>query len=484
VLYRRLLLLSVGWVLVTGALLIFLVVMSWLGARLLEQVSRHVTFTVALEAERDALADAYRTQDCRRLARHAENLAGLAPGDASFSQLAADLLSSASVTFKRVASAECWADAPEMDSTVSGAFSLVRRALQLGMDAELARFRDLSDFRQGELLIAAILALIMPASTLVVLILFRRRVLLPLRDLEYLIGLLSRKDYDAAVIDQVDPLMAPLLDKYNRMVKRMRDLDKGHAKREDTLSQQLDEATRALIQQQAALAGADRMAVVGDLLARLAHDLRNPLSGVLMALTNMREEVHSAEHAERLTTVISELERIARIFNNIVNEPRLTPEPPRRLQLSRIVDDVVKLLRYQLNSNISVTTNVPEDIYCRLPDAGFRHVLLNLMSNAAQAIGERSGTIEIAATIGPGRAELTISDDGTGFPEELLAAGVHEYGSWRDGGAGFGLATARRFAREQGTRLELRNKPEGGATVTLGIPVEDCADSPAEASGV
>ena len=214
--------------------------MSWLGARLLEQVSRHVTFTVALEAERDALADAYRTQDNRRLAQHAENLADLASSDASFSQPAVDLLKSAAVT-----------------------------------------------------------------------------------------------------------------------LKRMRDLDKGHAKREDTLRQELEEATRALVQQQAALASADRMAVVGDLLARLAHDLRNPLSGVLIALTNMREEIYSAEHAERLTTVISELERIARIFNDIVNEPRLTPERPQCLQLSRVVDDVVKLLLSKQIARKSTAIAIP-----------------------------------------------------------------------------------------------------------------------------
>jgi nitrogen fixation/metabolism regulation signal transduction histidine kinase len=484
VLYRTVALLSVGWVLVTGVLLTFLVATSWIGAGRLEQVSQHLTFTLALEAERDALADAYRKQDSRRLTQHAENLADLAPADASFSQTAADLLKSAAVMFERVASTESWADASEMDSTVRGAFSLVQQALQLGMAAEKARFGELSDFRERELLIVVILALIIPASTLAVLILFRRRVLLPLRDLEYLIGLLSRRDYDAAVMDRVDSLMAPLFDKYNRMVKRMRDLDRGHAKREGVLRQDVDEATRALVQQQAALAGADRMAVVGELLARLAHDLRNPLSGALMALTNLREEVNSAEHTERLTTVISELERIAHIFSDIVNESRLPPERPQCLQLSRVVNDVVKLLRYQLSSSIAVTTNVPGDIYCRLPDAGFRRVLRNLVLNAAQAIGERPGAIEIAAAVGDGHAELTIRDGGFGFPEELLAAEIHAYGSWRNGGVGFGLAAARRFAREQGIHLDLRNKPEGGANVILGIPVEACADSSAEAPEV
>jgi len=474
VLYRTVVLLSVGWILVTGILLAFVVTTSWLGTRWLEQVSQHVTFTVELEAAEDALARASQTRESRHIAQHAETLADLASSRAQISRESADRLKSAAAILKRDVFGEAGADATEMNSAVSEALSLVRQALRLEIVAGREAFDELSENSDRQLVTVTILALIIPAATLVVLLLFRRRVLRPLRDLQNLIGRLSRKDYDAAITDDVDPLMAPLFDTYNRMVKRMRDLDEGHAKREDVLQADVEKAGRALFQQQRALARADRLAALGELTARLAHDLRNPLSGVLMALTNMRDEVDSAEHSDRLTTAIEELERIARTLTNIVNESRIVPERPQRLQISGVVDELVKLLRYQLSSNVTLTTDVPEDIYCRLPDVGFRHVLLNMVSNAAQAIGERPGTIEIAAALTEGHAELVISDDGPGFPEELMEAGVHEYGSWRKGGTGLGLATARRFAREHGSRLELKNKPDGGATVILRLPVEDC----------
>jgi signal transduction histidine kinase len=276
--------------------------------------------------------------------------------------------------------------------------------------------------------------------------------------------------------EDVDPLMEPLFARYNRMVKRMRDLDVGHVKREEALQQEVDEASRALIQQQAVLARAEVMAAVGDMSARLAHDLRNPLSGALLALTNLRGEVDAPEHSDRLGTVIQELERIVRLLNNLVDESRQSPERPQRLQLRSVIDDLLKLLRYQLDARIAINANVPENIYCRLPEAGFRNVLLNLMLNAAQAIGERPGAIEIAAAVDAGRVELRIGDDGPGFPEELLKTGVYERGTWRIGGTGFGLATARRFALEHGSSLELRNGTTGGATVILRFPVEDCDD--------
>jgi len=319
-----------------------------------------------------------------------------------------------------------------------------------------------------------ILAVVIPVATLAFLVFFRRRILVPLNDLGYLIGLLSRKDYASAMTDDVDPLMAPLFLKYNRMVKRMRDLDLGHTKREQALQQDVEKATRALVAQQLALARAERMAVVGDLSARLAHDLRNPLSGVLMALTNLRDEVVSAEHNERLEMVVRELERVARLLNNLVEESRQVPERPERLQLNRVIEDLIKLLRYQLDQRIAVKAHVPEEIYCRLPEGGLRHVLLNLVTNAAQAMGNGPGTIEITASVTDGRVELAISDDGPGFPDELLEAGVHEYGTWRKGGTGLGLATARRFVSAHGSRLELKNREKGGAVAVLILPVEDC----------
>ena len=229
-----------------------------------------------------------------------------------------------------------------------------------------------------------------------------------------------------------------------------------------------------LLQQQAALARAERMAVVGDVYARLAHDLRNPLSGILMALTNLRVEAESADQAERLGVAIGELERLSRVLNRLLDDSRQAPEAPQRLQLRQVIDDLKRLLRYQLPERISVRVSVSEAIYCRLPESDFRHVLLNLIMNASQAIGQGPGTIEIAAAIGQGAVELTISDDGPGFPAELLDAGIHAYATWREGGTGLGLATARRFAREHGNHLELKQREGGGATVVLVLPVEDC----------
>jgi len=479
-LYRTILLIGVVWILVTGIILALLVTSSWQNVQRISPLSRNIAYIVELDSIHDALEERFvpqariSAQDRLFIAKSIRTLERLVLRDLAVSRKSSALVRGSADALRQ---AQIEVPSRSADGTAQPlreAVTLLRKALRAERSAHQESLRQLVAFGERQLQAAVVLAVAVPVATLAFLLFFRRRVLAPLNDLGYLIGLLSRKDYAAAMTDRIDPLMAPLFEKYNRMVRRMRDLDLGHTKREEALQQDVEQATRTLIQQQLALARSDRMAAVGDLSARLAHDLRNPLSGVLMALTNLRVDVGSSEHTERLGVAIQELERIARLLNHLVDESRQAPERPERLQLRRVIADLIQLLRYQLDEGIAVKTHVPEEIYCRLPEAGFRHVLLNLVTNAAQAIGKGPGTIEIAASVKDGQVELCISDDGPGFPQELLEAGVYEYGSWRKGGTGLGLATARRFALAQGSRLELKNREGGGAVAVLVLPVEDC----------
>ncbi len=471
---------SVVWILVTGIVLALLVTLTWWNVQGLVPLSRHLAYIVEIDSVHDALEERFlpedevTAQDRRFISESIDTLEGLVMDDRAISEKSNGFVRAAAAALRTTQMESLNASAGDAAAPLAEALVLLRDALGAARAVHRESLGELAARGERQLQATLVLALMIPVATLAFLVFFRRRVLAPLNDLGYLIGLLSRKDYAAAMTDKVDPLMAPLFEKYNRMVRRMRDLDRGHIKREDALQQDVEQATRALIQQQLALARADRMAAVGDLSSRLAHDLRNPLSGVLLALANLRGEVESAEHSERLGMAIHELERVARLLNGLVDESRQVPERPERLQISRVINDLVKLLRYQLDAGIAVKTQIPEDIFCRLPEAGFRHVLLNLVTNAAQAIGKGRGTIEIAASLTDGQVALSISDDGPGFPDELLKAGVHEHGTWRRDGTGIGLATAKRFALTHASRLELRNREGGGAVAVLVLPVEDC----------
>lgn len=476
-LYRTLLIIGVAWMLVTGIILVLLLALSWQNVRSLDPIKQHIAYQAELDSLHDTLAlrvipdIEVKPIDTLFLQQYTALLAQLSEDDRVLSAESATLIRAALAALRHDGIENSVVSAEDLYIALSRAQKLVREALSTEISAYRSLVKESADYGERQFLVSIILAVMIPTATMAFLIFFRRRVFAPLNDLSYLISLLSRKDYSAAMTDNIDPLMAPLFEQYNRMVKRMRDLDAGHIKREGALQKDVEQATRALIQQHVALAHAERMAAVGDVSARLAHDLRNPVSGVLMALTNLRGEVEDDEHQDRLALAIGELERVSRLLNNLLNESKMAPERPKRLQINRIVEDLIKLMRYQISKNITITTDVPQDLYCRLPESGLRHVLLNLMVNAAHAIGAKDpGSIMVSSHTDEKQIKFTVEDNGPGFPKELLDVGVHEHGSWRKGGNGIGLATVKRFALAHGGTLEMKNRSGSGAIVVLSLP--------------
>jgi signal transduction histidine kinase len=189
-----------------------------------------------------------------------------------------------------------------------------------------------------------------------------------------------------------------------------------------------------------------------------------------MALSGLRKDVADPETAGRLDMVLSELKRVTRQLNELLDMSRRAPEPAAELQLSAVVDELLKLVRYQVGERIRLRRTVPESIRCRLPEGGFRQALLNLVLNATQAIGEGTGEVEVTAEVNDGRLKVAVADSGRGFSEEMLESGVRSFVTFREGGTGLGLAIVRRFVRDLGGDIYLKNREGGGARVTMELP--------------
>lgn len=318
------------------------------------------------------------------------------------------------------------------------------------------------------------LALVLVLATLPLLIVLRNRVLLPLNNLSYLMRLLARQDYSSAPTSGVDPVLRPLFENYNHMVNRLMELEAQHENREQVLQNEVNTATRMLLQQQRRLARSERLAAVGEVAASVAHELRNPLAGVQMALANLRRDLDDPDAVERIDLVLGELRRINQQLNDLLRQAAQEPEVSSDVDLRATVDQILALVKHQFGERLQVRNEVPEGLKCRLPEGGLRQALLNLIQNAAQAVGEEPGEIRVSARHDDNHLVLVICDSGPGFPQQLLDLGVRAFASWRPGGTGLGLATVQRFARDLGGGIELRNAEEGGACVTLSLPVREC----------
>jgi len=349
----------------------------------------------------------------------------------------------------------------------------IRQVLQAETRAHDVLVKEVYGAEDLELEIALAALIALPLIALSALALMRRRILSPLDQLGRFMDQVSRGDYRELPTEDIDPVLRPLFARYNELMERLEGVEHAHVSRQRLLEQEVALATGTLLEQQRRLADAERLAAVGELAARIAHELRNPLSGMQMALKNLRHDISDPDHAERLGLVIAELDRVFTLLNDLLERARQQPEPARAVDLATVSDELVRLVRYQRPEGIRLKQEIPTHLSCRLPENGLRQTLLNLLLNARQALGERPGTIRLRARRRDDWLVLEVEDDGPGFPESLRDGRIRPFVSSRPDGTGLGLAVVRRFVAELGGHLQLNNLQPHGARVTVELPCTD-----------
>jgi two-component system NtrC family sensor kinase len=348
--------------------------------------------------------------------------------------------------------------------------AVLNRVLESETSAQAELWRRIGDDSNAELDLVLGIALSLVLLALAAAWLGRRWFVKPLVDLRLLLTQLASGEREQVTSQGIHPVLTPLFDNYNQLVTRLEELENEHLTHARILEGQIRDATATLLEQQATLARAERLAAVGETTACLAHELRNPLAGILMSLGNLRSEADDPALIERFDVVIAEIERLTRLLNDSLSAARHAPEALRDVQLCQVVDDLLALLRFQIPSTIELRNLVPPDLSCALPADRIRQALLNLVLNSVTALAQRPGSVTVAAAHTSDRLTLVVEDDGPGFPPEILHAGARAFATRSTRGTGLGLAMVRRVALDLGGELHLEQPESGGARVRLELP--------------
>jgi PAS domain S-box-containing protein len=264
------------------------------------------------------------------------------------------------------------------------------------------------------------------------------------------------------------------------------------------------EAQRDKDHLQAQLQQNQRLEVLGQLAGGVAHDFNNLLAVILNYAAFVAEELAATAQSESIVAARADLGQIERaaqrataLTHQLLAFARREVVRPRVLDLNDVVTEVQQLLERTIGEDIVLHTDLADDLWPVLADAGqVEQVLVNLAINARDAMSD-GGTLaidtanilvggEFIAAGSPLRAgryvRLRIGDTGTGMPADVMAHVFEPFYTTKvDGtGTGLGLATVYGIVRQADATIDIRSQPGVGTTFTILIPASDEAVLPLE----
>jgi signal transduction histidine kinase len=235
---------------------------------------------------------------------------------------------------------------------------------------------------------------------------------------------------------------------------------------------QIEEQQIKLAEMEEQLRVSDRMAIVGELTASLAHEVRNPLASILGAVEILRGETENRNDREEFFRIlVAETERLNRVVETYLSFSRSKETEIGQFEVGEVLTNIVMMLESQAKKHsIRMKLELPDGPLELVGDSGkLWEVLINLVLNSMQAMEER-GEIQIAAQqAGSGECQIIIRDQGPGIPADLQEKIFTPFFTTKERGTGLGLAIVRRIVDENRWNLALESTVGEGTAFILDI---------------
>ncbi len=279
------------------------------------------------------------------------------------------------------------------------------------------------------------------------------------------------------------------LDELARSFDLMRDRLRGALAEINQFTQNLEtkveERTQQLKAAQKKLLHSDRLASLGQLSASVAHEINNPVSGVLnlsMLMQRMLKEDgippnRIEEFRKYLGQVTNETARVGRIVSDLLSFSRRSKPQRAPADVNRLVKTTLSLVQHKMKlSNVRVEAALAEDLPAAQCDGSqIQQVVLNLLLNAAEATQSKADRrVYVATASGHGEVRLTVSDNGEGIQPENLAKIFDPFFTTKSEGKGVGLGLAVSYGiiQAHGGDIEVKSTVGQGTTFTVTLPLE------------
>jgi two-component system sensor histidine kinase PilS (NtrC family) len=225
------------------------------------------------------------------------------------------------------------------------------------------------------------------------------------------------------------------------------------------------------------------LALVGELAAGIAHEIRNPMASISGSIQMLKEEMDTSEVNKRLMGIIlREIDRLNHLINDFLKFARPKPFEMRQFHLNELITESLELIKNsgRWKKNIFLKTDlIGDDLMVSDPEQ-IRQVIWNILLNAADALPER-GFLHITTKKVNGEGadgtmqdmiEILFRDSGKGFSAKALVHMFSPFFTTKEGGSGLGLAMVKQIVEGLKGTISGRNHPEGGAEIIVRLKVQ------------
>ncbi len=218
----------------------------------------------------------------------------------------------------------------------------------------------------------------------------------------------------------------------------------------------------------------ESLAVIGEMAAAIAHEIKNPLAGIGGAVQVIgRSFQKDDERMEVIGEIQHQVRRLDEAIRGLLTFARPTAPSFRRIDAAVFTNHILRVLGEEPDlKRHQIDVNVPDEVFLWADPQLLENILLNLLLNAGQALGERKGTITLAAEVHGNWVHLSVKDDGPGIPEETYPNIFKPFFTTKHRGTGLGLTIVNKLVEEIGGRMDVKTAKDRGTTFTVILPRE------------
>ena len=260
-----------------------------------------------------------------------------------------------------------------------------------------------------------------------------------------------------------------------RLTDEKRRLEEEIKRHAEELEMRVAERTAELVETHKRLVQQERIAALGRAAAQVAHEVKNPLAGLLLYSLHLKDKIANTAKNEVVLVdkIVDTINHLTDRVEQILGFARPLKLTPSKQSLIQIVNNVLELLQPQITANkIEVRLSLTEHTFSAMIDeSSMRGALMNLILNSIESMPE-GGTLSISAHRAEDRLTLEIVDTGPGIGEEEAKKIFEPFYTTKAQGLGLGMSYARRIIEQHGGIIAVTSRLGEGTTISVGLPVE------------